>query len=109
MIPQPPTQIKVERKVLEAQIRQFEAELGLWKMHLEAHNARGEQELRHICAFCLSQGYTPASPYLTAVKEDYEAKANLVRLTIGKLEAQLMGMKAMLSEGEKKVAVPGTF
>jgi len=109
VIPTPPTKITVERKVLEAQIRQCEAELGLWRMHLEAHLERGDQEVKHIAAFSMSQGYTPANPYLMAVKADYEAKANLTRLQISKMEAQLMGMRAMLAEGEKKVATPGLF
>jgi hypothetical protein len=109
MIPPPPSKITISRPQLEAQIRQCEAELGIWKMHLEAHLERGVQEPRHIAAFCMSQGYTPANPYLASITQDYEAKANLIRLTIAKMEGQLMSMKAMLAEGDKKVAVPGTF
>lgn len=109
MIPSAPNKIPVERKFLEAEIRGLEAELGLWKMHLEATVERGEQEGRHIAAFCMSQGYTPANPYLASITKDYVAKANLVRLTIAKMEGALMHKKAMLEEGEKKVAVPGIF
>ena len=109
MLPTPPTKIPVDRKYLEAEIRGLEAELELWKMHLDSTIDRGEQEVKHVSAFCMSQGYQPANPYLVSIAADYTAKANLVRLTIAKMEGQLMNRKALLEEGDKKVAVPGTF
>lgn len=109
MIPPPPTQIQISRPILEAQIRQCEAEIGLWKAHLEAHLERGIQEVQHVTHFCIGMGYHPAGPYLSSIADDYQAKADLIRLSIAKLEGQLMGMKATLAEGEKKVAIPGAF
>jgi hypothetical protein len=109
VIPPVPNQIQVSRPMLEASIRQCEAEIGIWKAHLDAHLERGEHEVQHITHFCIGMGYHPAGPYLSSIAKDYQAKADLIRLSIAKMQGQLMGMKATLAEGDKKVAVPGVF
>ena len=109
MIPSVPPHIQTSRPFLEAQIRQAEAEIGILKAHLKAHIERGEQEVQHVAHFCISQGYTPASPYLSSIAEDYKAKADLIRLDLAKQEGNLMLLKATLAQAEKKVAVPGNF
>ena len=105
----PPGQIPVNLQQLEANLRAAEAELGLWRRRLDAMIERGSQEVQHVRAFCKSQGYEVAAPYLRAIKEDYEAQGNMIQLRVAKLESQINIMKALQAEAGKMVKPPGLF
>src|SRR5271168_670631 len=94
----PAGQIPVNLAHLEANLRSAETELALWRNRLEAMVERGAQEYQHVQAFCKSQGYMVAAPYLRAIKEDYSAQAAMLQLQIAKLESQIAIMKAMKAE-----------
>jgi hypothetical protein len=102
-------QIPVNLAHLEANLRSAETELALWRNRLEALIERGAQEAMHVRAFCQSQGYEVASPYLKAIKSDYEAQANMLELQIAKLESQIAIMKAMKADAAQMVKAPGLF
>lgn len=113
MIPQ---QIKIDKARLQSDLAQAEAELGLWKLHLNAMLERGDEE-RHFIGLVwqvLNQSIgkmdtVPPRKYLEAHKQDNECKANLVRLTIAKMSAQVEVMKRMLEEADRNVVVPQQF
>jgi hypothetical protein len=101
--------IKVNLDQLQANMRSAETELALWQRRLDAMVERGTQEALHIEAFCKSQGYIVAAPYLRAIKTDYEAQADMIRLQTAKLQSQIEIMKAMKAEAESMVSTPKLF
>jgi hypothetical protein len=105
----PAGQIPVNLARLEADLKSAEAEVSLWRNRLNALVERGSQEYQHVQAFCKSQGYTVAAPYLRSIKEDYTAQADMIQLQIAKLDSQIAIMKALQAEAGKIVKAPGLF
>jgi len=101
--------IQFNPALAEAQKRGAMAEKALWDERLEALIERCAQEILHVQAFCKSQGYVVAAPYIAAIKRDYEAQGNLIKLSIARFQSQIEVIDAAIQEAQKQVRVPGPF
>ena len=111
----PITISKDQLEQIKHDLRGAEAELGLWKQHLDAMLNRGSEERKFIVLvwerlnYAAGKHHEIPKAYLEAHKSDSEAKANLVRITIAKMEAQITTMRRLIEESEKSVVVPSQF
>ena len=110
-----PVQQLVSKEQIEMQLRYAEVELACWIKHLEAHNQRGFQERRHFESQWSKAPRTDdlaqqrLHEYLDAHQADYDAKAELIKLNLAKLQSNVDQLKQILLKIDQQVVVPGSF
>jgi len=84
----------------KANLQFMEARIQIAERILAAHLERGLQERNHAVASWKSQGYIVASPYLKAMEEDCEARADDQRVLIAQMKSQATMMRAAIEEAQ---------
>jgi len=109
-----PVQQVVSKEQIEMQLRYAEVELACWIKHLEAHQARGGAECEFNSALWIKaypgcEHLPVLERYIDTYKADYDAKAELIKLSLAKLQSNVDQLKQILLKIDQQVVVPGSF
>ena len=97
---------------LRSEVQLLEAEVELHQKELDTWKRRGEQErnlYRWFAERLIDPGFSrqPLTRFCDDHKAHYAAAAELKEVQIAKLKSQCAIKRAMLEEGDKRIAHPG--
>jgi hypothetical protein len=103
--------IPVPRQVLESQLQMYLAQADLHRAMLDGHIEEATTWRRMMNAFMKSQGFQGPEVQGWNIAHQAKAKAqeDLLRVAVAQANSQVEIHKAMLEEGQNKIAVPTDF